>query len=128
MQIDVNGILFRSMPASSSHEMSISSSLYPAVLPIPSTAEISERIHQMFRNFGILICDVDVTERTLHYRIVSPDDQSSLAEIVSVMSQFNSDLTDFEPTTALVATWEIRIDSVMCDSSTERFLSPVVVS
>ena len=115
----MNGILFRNISARPKDEMNLSSTLYPAVLPIPSTAEISD----------FMIPEVDVTERILYYRILSSDNQSSLTEIDSVVSKFNSDLTDFEPTTALIATWKIRIDSInFYADSIQRFLIPVVVS
>ena len=126
LQIGVNGILFTNISARSKDEINLTSTLYPAVLPIPSTAEISETIP---RASDFLIPEVDVIERILHYRIVSSDNRSSLTEIDSVLSKFNSDLTDFEPTTALIATWEIRIDSVtpLADSSESLFF-PFVVS
>ena len=97
--------MFRNNSASSRDEMNISSSLYPAVLPIPSTADISEGKLRRYIDSRF-----EVAERILHYRVISSANRSSLAAILSVISHFNSDLTDFEPTTALIATWKIRVD------------------
>lgn len=81
--------------------MSLTSSLYPALLIIPSTAATLS-VFERPRN-------TIIGERILHHRIVTSDNGSTLSQINSIIYKFNEDLKDFEATCALITTWEMTL-------------------
>ena len=58
----------------------------------------------------------------LHYRVVSQEqqqekDRETLAEVAAKINDFNSNLTAFQPSLAVITTWKLTInnsDSVSC--------------
>ncbi len=84
LQIYSQGLLFKPSNKSTS-EFRLSTSKYPAVVLIPN-------------NFYYII---------LHHRIVTSDNISTLGEIDTIITEFNSDLNGFNSTLALVVTWQV---------------------
>ena len=61
------------------------------------------------------LADNCIDTAVLHYRVVSQEqqgekDKEALAEIAAKISDFNSNLTAFQPSVAVITTWKLTIN------------------